>query len=168
MSAKRAKRKRRETRDAVLAIARTFILDLRAIFKREVLARPADAPKLRPPCHTCALNPATDNWAGFDATMIRLGACLESGSTFYCHEPLPKNDAGEWQALAPAEMVTCAGWEVVKDSPDARVAFTRAALGERGRTLTVEQLDDIAAITGPQLMAIAQDHEDRHAIEAQR
>lgn len=166
MNAQRAKRerqRRRKLKITMRALMEAFIGDVRAIFKREILARQADAPKLRPPCHTCALNPATDAWDGFDATMLRLGACLESGSPFYCHEPLPTNERGEWQALPVDEMVTCAGWEVVKDSGDARVAFSRAALGERGRALTIEQLDAIADVTGPMLMAIAQDREDREA-----
>ena len=95
---------------------RSYVRVLRRILKRR------GAP--RPPCHTCAFNPATDDWRGFEKTMVNLMESIHHGRPFVCHEGLPRDPTGQW-CLRTGEMPPlCAGYEAIKDDPETK----RAAL----------------------------------------
>lgn len=127
MSAKRAKRQRKTAKEELLGVCREFIAELRTILKRNAPAQRERFPEMRPPCHTCAFQPSTDSWDGFDTTMVKLGTAIDEGAPFYCHEPLPRDETGEWQPPTDlSEAQLCAGWSMVQGDPDTKLAWARA------------------------------------------
>lgn len=94
MSGKRAKARRRTQDSRLRGFLLGFIQELRRILKRRWPELRAQFPDQRSPCHTCALNPGTDNWRGFDSTAIALMRAIEYDEPFYCHEPFERTRDG--------------------------------------------------------------------------
>ena len=108
--------------DYVAGFFREYIRALRAVLKRRGLA----AARGQRPCSTCAFNPSTDRWPGFQTTMLGLLQAIEAGRPFYCHKGLPRDaKTRQWywdpRKPKPAE---CAGWRAIADDP----ATQRAAV----------------------------------------
>ena len=97
MSGRRHKKKRlAERRRYVQRFMRTYIADLRQILQRAWPAYERSHPDTRGPCHTCAFNPSTDTWPGFEKTAFSLMDAIRKGQPFHCHEGLPTKPNGEW------------------------------------------------------------------------
>src|SRR5438477_8030033 len=96
MSHKEGKRRRRDEREvaerflvaAGLALQERFGAQAREVYEH--------TDGLRPPCHTCALNPQTNAWPGQAKTILRFLAALERSEPFYCHDEAPRNGKGDW------------------------------------------------------------------------
>ena len=110
---------------------RAYVDVIRNIYKRR--ARPG----ANSPCHTCALNPATDHWQGFEKTMMGLMDSIENETPFVCHENLPSGEDGWYVDPRKPPPPLCAGFEAVKDDPEAKTAPLKAlaSLPEFGRFL---------------------------------
>lgn len=128
MSHKKAKERRADNKRKLNALFHRYIAGLRAIFAADAPAYYADNPEARRPCHSCALNPSTDDWPGFDSTMLNLEAGIRKGE-FLCHEPLPRDETGQWHIDEEAPRIRCAGYEVLSRNPATLGAFVRAVVG---------------------------------------
>jgi len=141
----------RGTRAQIRRTMLAFIQRIRSLYRERAIAHRSAFPGTPSPCHTCALNPSTDTWQGFDATATNLMDSLLGERPFFCHEPLPYvhyrlrgKCGGEWvppeaairaaHGLEIGVMRPCAAWWVIKDSPEARRAFIRAVNPERALT----------------------------------
>lgn len=132
MSGRSARRARRRIKSRYVdRFLRAYITVLRRILKRRGI--PEGEPS---PCHTCAFNPGTDSWRGFQSTVTRVMESVEQGRPFLCHEGLPTRPDGNWylpterqplwnpktgEVTWPAGVdppKLCAGFEAVKDDPD--------------------------------------------------
>lgn len=133
MSAKRAKLGRKLARDAVRALFLGVLTRLRSILKARGQAA---YPDTRRPCHTCAFNPGTDSWQGFDSTALGLIRALLNDSPFYCHRNMPRDATGEW-LFDPVTAEPCVGYEAVRGLEAMRAV---------ARTLTNELTDQEADI----------------------
>ena len=97
MSSRRQKQKRlTERRRYVHQFMATYIAELRQILKRVWPAYERSHPDTRGPCHTCAFNPSTDTWTGFEKTVFKLMDAIRKGQPFHCHEGLMRKANGEW------------------------------------------------------------------------
>ena len=73
MSGRRHKAKRLdERRRDVQRFMATYIAELRQILRRAWPAYERSHPGTLGPCHTCAFNPSTDTWPGFEKTAFGL------------------------------------------------------------------------------------------------
>ena len=73
MSGRRHKAKRLdERRRYVQRFMATYIAELRQILRRAWPAYERSHPGTPGPCHTCAFNPCTDTWPGFEKTAFGL------------------------------------------------------------------------------------------------
>ena len=134
MSGKRAKKLRKlaraiESKGYLRRLLLAYVDELRAILKRTAPAYGAKFPNAKPPCHTCALNPATDNWKGLEVTLLGLCRAIGNDQPFYCHENLPRNDRGEWQ-WDPDKAELCSGYARLIGRPEAKTALLLAARAE--------------------------------------
>ena len=89
----------------------------RARERREILKRTLG------PCHSCAFNPSTDTWRGFEKTTLGLMDAIREDRTFYCHEQLPRTPNGDWYfdpTLPPP--ARCRGWEAIAAHPETKRA----------------------------------------------
>jgi hypothetical protein len=79
VSAKAAKRARRAEREAQAEEMRSFMLrvveSLQRQFREHVPVVRERFPNQKPPCHTCALNPSTNDWQGMENTVLHFGEC---------------------------------------------------------------------------------------------
>ena len=94
-----ARRRERQDRKRVLLdrVLRAIIAELRVILKRVAPGYYERFPNAGRPCHTCAFNPSTDNWQGFDATVSGLMKSIWHDNPFYCHENIPwKKPTEDW------------------------------------------------------------------------
>ena len=127
MSGRQARKRRgEETKRYVRGFLESHIRVLRGILKRRAPTLPAD---VRSPCHTCAFNPSTDTWLGFETTVLGLLEAIEGGRSFYCHEGLPTDENGAWYWDPKQGTVSgltlppvCAGWRAIADDPATRTA----------------------------------------------
>lgn len=120
---------KRKDRELVNRVLRRFVRILRGVLKSrgpEIYAR---FPNARRPCHTCAFNPSTDNWKGWDSTAYDLMRAIARDQPFYCHEPFERTKDG-WK-FDPAKASLCGGWAAVYGDPAAKTAFMRAAIEEQ-------------------------------------
>ncbi len=129
MSGRRQKMKRAlERQRYVQRFMATYIAALRQILKRAWPAYERRHPGTPGPCHTCAFNPSTDAWRGFEKTAFGLMNAIRKGEPFYCHEGLTRSSTGEWYydpALPPP--ARCRGWEAIADEPETAGAAGVAA-----------------------------------------
>ena len=147
ISGKRSRRdRRRRVRTYIDRYFLGYVRILRGVLKRRGIPEGS-----RSPCHSCAFNPGTDTWEGFDSTVMGLMECLTEGrKPFICHEGLPTRPDGAW--YLPVELMPtgwdpktgkvtwregveppplCAGFAAVKDDPEAKRAHI-AAIGRIG------------------------------------
>lgn len=124
MSAKRAKAERRRLEASVHEVLMGYIAELRRILKRRGPEMRERFPGARPPCHTCAFNPATDDWKGADATALALLRAFAKDQPFYCHEPLERGPDG-WK-FDPERAVLCGGYGAIVGDPEVKTAFVRS------------------------------------------
>lgn len=138
MSAKRAKAARRRLEARVHEVLVGYVAELRRILRRRGPEQRKQFPNARPPCHTCAFNPATDSWAGADSTALALQKAIAADQPFYCHEPFERTSEG-WK-FARDKAVLCAGYAPVAGDPDTKRAFVRSIRPD----LTDEQADALS------------------------
>lgn len=130
MSHKKAKRDRISAQQNVRAMLHRYVANLREVFKRNAPAMYAAGPELPRPCHTCAFNPKTDTWAGFDQTMMRMERAIAWDQPFFCHENLPRREITNDWYYDGGPLEPCAGWLAIRNDPDARRAYARAVVPE--------------------------------------
>lgn len=121
----------------IRAIFRNFIGRLRVIRDRNAPAYFGDNPEASRECATCAFEPSTDGWQGFDATMMHLQKAIAEDRPFFCHHgmtyvkghgwipPLKINSDGR-TTEDTTKMRLCVGWWIVFQDPATREAFALA------------------------------------------
>jgi len=133
MSHKEGKRRRqleRATAEQFLLAAGVALQERFGVEARAVYDSTAD---FRPPCHTCALNPQTNNWPGQAKTILRFLAALERSEQFYCHDEAPRNTKGDW-VVDTGTAPLCAGYRVLQSGPNEALTMAlRAAFTAIGR-----------------------------------
>ena len=97
---------------------------LREILKSAWPTIKDDFPQHSPPCHTCAFNPATDSWIGFERTVTSLMDAIKDDQPFFCHEGHPRDESGF--QVDPAKAELCAGYSAVADHPQIKGAAAKA------------------------------------------
>jgi hypothetical protein len=127
-----------------------FIVELRKILRRRSPEYYAEFPNARRPCHTCAFNPATDEWRGADTTALALQKAIAADQPFYCHEPFERTKDG-WK-FDRTTAVLCGGYAVVVGDPETKRAFVRSIapdISEAGADLiagaVAERICDVPA-----------------------
>ena len=129
MSGRQQKAKRARDRKAyVRRFLATYLALLREILKRAWPAYVRGHPDTSGPCHSCAFNPGTDTWPGFEKTAMGLMEAIQKAQPFYCHEHLPTQANGEWfydPTLPPPSR--CRGWEAIAAHPETKHAAFAAA-----------------------------------------
>ena len=112
MSGRQAKAARaRQRRDYVHRFMVRYVAVLRRILKRAWPDYARRHPETPGPCHSCAFNPDTDTWPGFEKTALCLMEALQKDQPFYCHEHLPTNPNGEWYYDPTLPLPSrCRGW----------------------------------------------------------
>lgn len=110
-----------------------FIGQVRALFKRRAPAHYERFPKAARPCATCALNPATDSWPGFEQTTANLMLAINQGAPFYCHTPEPVNGEYEVREVRGTRRL-CAAWATICGDPNVKDVLIRAAAEVEGLT----------------------------------
>ena len=113
----------REGRAFIRRWSAAYIALLRGMLKRAWPIRPSQ----RPPCDTCAFNPDTDSWPGFETTVTGLMFAIEGDKPFYCHKGHPRTPTG-WR-LDPATAQLCVGYEAAATDPDIKAAAAKAMRG---------------------------------------
>lgn len=98
-----------------------YLEKLRAIFKESAPEEYERFPNQPRPCHTCALNRATDRDRGFVPTALRLWSALTLRQVFYCHDNMPLVGGDYMPALAP-ELHVCMSWLAVWNDPRTKLA----------------------------------------------
>lgn len=124
MSQKRAKAVRRRHETQVHQVLMGYVAELRRILKRRGPEMRKRFPAARPPCHTCAFNPATDSWRGADSTALALIRAFAKDQPFYCHEPFERRPDG-WK-FDREKAVLCAGYAAIVGDPAVKTAFVRS------------------------------------------
>lgn len=127
MSGRQAKKKRAsERRQYVHQFMVSYMAVLRQILKRDWPNYERRHPDTPGPCHTCAFNPGTDSWSGFEKTALGLMEAIQKDKPFYCHEHLPTTPSGEWYYDPTLPLPTrCRGWEAITEQPETKhAAFT--------------------------------------------
>jgi len=95
--AQRRKAIRNRKRALVDRVLKAIIVELRAILKRVAPGYYQRFPNAGRPCHSCAFNPSTDSWQGFDTTVSGLMKSIWEDRPFYCHENIPwKKPVQDW------------------------------------------------------------------------
>ena len=124
MSGRQHKRRRRaELRRYVQAFMASYIAELRAILKRAWPDYERRHPDTRGPCHTCAFNPSTDTWPGFERTVFSLMDAIRKEQPFYCHEHMPTDADGAWYPDPTLPLPSrCRGYQAIADRPDTAAA----------------------------------------------
>jgi hypothetical protein len=119
-------------------VLNAFIVELRVILRRVAPEYYRLFPNAGKPCHTCAFNPATDDWRGSETTANTLMQCLRDDQPFHCHEGIPwTKPVEEWTAEEIQHYMRnrklCAGYAIVSSTVgnanrDAKLAFLRGAV----------------------------------------
>lgn len=125
-------------RRLVNRVLRGFMQEIRAIFKRRAATHFREFPKAGRPCHSCALNPSTDQWQGWDSTANELMKAIRDDRPFYCHDNIAwRKPVTEWTAEEIQHFhrhkKLCAGYAVVVGDAAVKDAFIVAALTANGR-----------------------------------
>lgn len=134
MSHKSAKRQRRQEREAraarVAEGVRRFCLGAieaaQAAFRERAREQYERFPNAARPCHTCAINPGTNDWEGMDSTALRFLNALDRAAPFYCHDGAPFDEEG-WH-VDPATAPLCAGYAVLAADEALLARAVRAGL----------------------------------------
>jgi len=113
-------------------ILKRVIVEFRAILKRVAPAHYERFPNAGRPCHSCAFNPSTDGWQGFDTTVNGLLKCVLNDQPFYCHEGIPwKKPIADWTADDHRQLrdhkQLCAGFAILLE-PEANTEAKRVIL----------------------------------------
>jgi hypothetical protein len=141
-------------RRLVNRVLRGFIQELRAIFKRVAPERYRQFPNAARCCHTCAFNPSTDNWYGWDKTAYELMKAIRDHRPFYCHENLPwRTPVSDWTREEIQHFMEhrklCGGFAAIQGDPKTREAFIVAALRAQGKKPAQAAIDlAMSAIEG--------------------
>ena len=69
-------------------------------------------PNQKPPCHTCALNPSTNDWKGMENTVLHFANAMQATQPFYCHDGAPFSEEKGW-AVDIRTARLCAGFSVL-------------------------------------------------------
>lgn len=93
-----------DERAKVRPILLSFITALREILKRGGTVRLLQI-GFKPPCHTCAMNPSTDDWSGFIPTVFGVVHSIRARKAFMCHE----NDPGWKENRVDPELLDACG-----------------------------------------------------------
>ena len=117
-----------------------YIALLREMLKSAWPAIKKDFPQHSPPCHSCAFNPGTDSWPGFEKTALGLMFAIKDDTPFYCHEGFSQDDDGEW-VFDPAKAQLCAGYAAVANDPNLKAAALKAVrkAGRSPRSVTWDE-----------------------------
>ena len=100
-----------------------YISELRVILKSawpDVMRR---FPHHESPCHTCAFNPSTDSWPGFENTVTGLMFAIEEDRPFYCHDGHRLTSYG-W-LVDPRKAKLCAGYAAIAAEPKLKAVAAR-------------------------------------------
>ena len=116
-----------------------YIALLREMLKSAWPAIKKDFPQHSPPCHSCAFNPGTDSWRGFEKTVTGLMFAIEDAKPFFCHEGHPRTEDG-W-LLDPAKAQLCAGYAAVANEPNLKAVALKASrkAGRLPRSVTWDE-----------------------------
>lgn len=68
-------------------------------------------PNMRRPCHTCALNPSTNDWSGQATTALNFMHALWKTQPFLCHDGVPFDEETGWHVTEQAPL--CSGYAVL-------------------------------------------------------
>lgn len=142
----RAKRERRKQKIELRAYLESIITRLRKLFKTRSVEHFRAAPDARRPCHSCAFNPGTDTWQGFDSTVFGLERAILSGTRFFCHENLPRDPVTNDWLFDPRVAQPCAAYELIKSGPEAAREVVRGMLLDRGDALDDAKADAMLPI----------------------
>lgn len=123
MSHKEGKRRRQHERETAERFLVAAGMALQERFGAQARSFYDEAHEFRPPCHTCALNPQTNDWPGQAKTILRFLAALERTEEFYCHDQAPRDSKGDWVVDVETAPL-CAGFSVLQ--PDSKEALTKA------------------------------------------
>lgn len=141
MSHKTAKHHRQVHKDDL----RDLLLDIVKRLRRVLAQKGPDLykqfPNMKRPCHTCAFNPQTDEWVGFDATILRLLTALGTSEPFYCHDGMPIVDECYQWPESMESVPFCGGWAVVAGLDETAVAFVEALAEWKGGAPLVKKVD---------------------------
>jgi len=133
MSHKDGKRRRRRERE----VAEQFLLAagtaLQARFREQARETFVQNEDIGRPCHSCALNPQTNDWPGQAKTVLRFLAALERSEPFFCHDQAPRDSKGDWM-VDPDSAQWCSGFVALRgDSQRALTDALRSAFAAIGR-----------------------------------
>jgi hypothetical protein len=133
MSHKEGKRKRRREREVAEQFLLAAGIALQARHRelaRHVYEQNQDIGR---PCHSCALNPQTNDWPGQAKTILRFLAALEKSEPFFCHDQAPQDDKGDWM-VDPSSALWCSGLVALRGDAEAAVTVAlRSAFAAIGR-----------------------------------
>lgn len=155
MSAKKAKRERRDLQRKTDAMFGRVLAGLKAVFDRTAPAYFEAHPDARM-CGSCGLNPKTwdrEGRRGFDSTMVGVIGSLQTGRPFLCHSTLPRreDDLG-WKipdGVDPLTLPRCQAFEALKTDRVATLAAVWRGMSSRSRNLTDEQAADVVLALPP-------------------
>lgn len=148
---------KKSDRRLVSRVLRIFMQELRAILKRRAPEHFKQFPNARRPCHTCAFNPSTDTWKGWDTTANGLQKSIHANQPFYCHEDIPwRKPVAEWTAedhqQFEANKKLCAGFAAIVGDPATKDAFCMAAIKATGGEVSIKAVrraDDAMRAVNP-------------------
>lgn len=158
MSHKTAKAERTKRRDESKQFSIALLSAFQARFKERAREHYDRFPNDWPPCHTCALNPSTNDDRGQDRTALNFVASLIRRSPFLCHDKMPKDKHGQW-VPDPDNFELCSGWGVMMAGGDvdelieecAREAFKTIGITwprtPRGDVVLKRHLQELALLT---------------------
>ena len=124
MSVHRAPSLQPKQRAYIRRFCESYIGELRSIMKAAWPDIKQSVPDHKSPCHTCAFNPSTDSWPGFEKTVTGLMFAIEEGKPFYCHEGHPRTQDGWF--VDPSKAKLCAGYAVIATEPNPKAAAVKA------------------------------------------
>ncbi len=126
MSGKQARRQRSIRVAEMRRILRLYIGELRGILKRRAPSLYRRFPNMIRPCHSCAFNPATDSWQGFEKTALGHQKALATDAPFYCHQGMAIGRDGEYDPATARGLVPCGGWAAVVGEPETKMVYLKA------------------------------------------
>lgn len=119
-------------KDLVYRVLRLFVVELRTIYNRLKGPYYKRFPNAGHPCASCAFQPATDDWTGWDNTAYHMMQSLRDERPFYCHANLPwTKDIRDWTTEDHQHFhdhaKLCSAYAVIMGDPESKKAFIRAA-----------------------------------------
>lgn len=140
MSHKKAKRERQDQQSLSVDRVHDFMLNVASSLQRQwreaVPAARKQFPMMGSPCHTCAINPVTNDWQGMENTALSFAVALRECQPFYCHDGSEFDEQRGW-LVDPATAPLCSAFTVLAGlnpgDPDRVVRIAIAeALGHPG------------------------------------